>query len=647
VSSSEIHVALVGNPNVGKTSLFNQLTGLNQKTGNFAGVTVDKKTGFFKPNENLTIKITDLPGTYSLHSDNEDEKVTQRFLVSKEEKIDTVIFIADCNNLRRNLYLFTQIKELGYKIIVCLNFHEEAEKNGIKILDEILSLSLQVPVVRVNAKKGQGIRNIGHIIQTTLATQTTNNNIVSHSIFFQAASPNTTDRYQAIDKILEKSCHHSEKFHEISFSQKLDAFLTHPIYGYLIFFGILTAIFQTIFNLSSYPMDLIDSGISWLSGVIENVLPEGPLNSLITQGIIPGLGGIIIFIPQIAFLFLLISILEESGYMARVVILMDPLLKKFGLNGKSIIPFVSASACAIPAVMAARSIENPKERLITILTAPFISCSARLPVYAILIALLTPENMLFGFLNTQGLYLLGLYLLGAISALIASWILSKFVRASTKGYFLIELPPYRFPSIKNTAFTIFDKSKSFVLEAGKIILAISIVLWALASYGPSDKMEKVEEEVSALNISKEEKDKLIEAKKLEVSYAGTFGKFLEPAIKPLGYDWKIGIALLTSFAAREVFVGTINTIYSINEDEEDIQSIKNRLQKVKDENGEPFFTTARSMSLLLFYVFAMQCMSTLAIVYKETKTIKWPLIQLFMMSGLAYLTALIAYQTLR
>ncbi len=641
------HIALVGNPNVGKTSLFNQLTGLKQKTGNFAGVTVEKKQGSFSLGK-VKANLVDLPGTYSLNASSEDEQVVNDYFNGKDtEKPDLIVFIADSNNLRRNLYLFNQVREFGYPSILVLNFHEEATNNGLRILDEKLSKAIESPVIRVNAKNGKGISTLKAAIAAALEEGIPKAAIVPHNIFFSDHPETLSNKFDVIDTIIKQVTIESETERKPSLGEYLDKWLTHPFWGYAIFIFILAFIFQVIFNISSYPMDLIDESVSELAAYLHTLLPQGPLNDMITEGVIPGIGGVVIFIPQIASLFLLLSILEESGYMARVVFLMDPLFKKLGLNGKSIIPYVSAAACAIPAVMSARGINNYKERLITILTAPFISCSARLPVYAILIALLVPETTVVGFLNLQGVILLGLYALGAFAALASAYILKKFVKASHTGFFMLELPPYRLPSLKNMLITMYDKSKTFVFEAGKIILAISVILWALASYGPSSEMDNIEQEVALMDIPEGEKENKIHALQLEASYAGIIGKFIEPAIRPLGYDWKLGIALITSFAAREVFVGTISTIYSIDDGEE-TKTIKQKLRDVKDPvTGGPFFNRARSISLLLFYVFAMQCMSTLAIVYKETKSIKWPLLQLFMMTGVAYLSSLIAYQLLK
>jgi ferrous iron transport protein B len=469
----------------------------------------------------------------------------------------------------------------------------------------------------------------------------------SHADLKRLQQKETIKRYQFINDTLKLS----QKIDQSKASDvraKLDRVLTHKVFGYLIFFLVLFGIFQSIFDWSSIPMDFIDSSFANLGSYAKMHLPAGEFTNLISEGIIPGIGGILIFIPQIVFLFLFISVLEESGYMSRVVFLMDKIMKKYGLSGKSIVPLISGTACAIPAIMGSRNIENWKERLITILVTPFITCSARLPVYAILIALIIPQKRIFGILSLQGLTLMVLYLLGFGVAIFSAYILNKILKISSKSYFVVEMPSYKIPLFKNVAINILEKTKAFVFGAGKIILAISVILWFLGSHGPKATFGNAEEIISKkTKISKVNRDNLVSEYKLEHSYIGILGKSIEPAIKPLGYDWKIGIAVVSSFAAREVFVGTLATIYSVGSHSDEEETIKDQMKNEVREDGKKTFNFATGVSLLLFYALAMQCVSTLAIVKKETNSWKWPLIQLVFMSGFAYLTALLAYQFLK
>jgi ferrous iron transport protein B len=698
-------IALIGNPNSGKSSLFNYLTGLNQKVGNFPGVTVEKKIGYTTLPNHTTAEIIDLPGIYSIYPRSLDERIVAETLLdhtatSAPEKIVVVI---DATNIKRGLLLLTQIIDLGLPTILALNMMDLAAKAGISYDFIKLAQRLGVPVVPINARKGEGIENlkkeIAHVHSHASAPIFTiweeakkpvallrqqlkiNNDYtayqfleqprsltflsndqqktvegirISYSFFpgkFQGAE--TIQRYSFIQDLLTeatlKQANHAWK----SFSFKLDKILTHKVWGYFIFFAILFLVFQSIFAWASYPMDFIDSLFANLSSWITATLPTGALTRLVAEGIIPGLGGIIMFVPQIAILFAFIAILEETGYMARVVFMMDKVMRKFGLNGKSVVPLMSGMACAIPAIMATRTIDNWKERTITIMVTPLMSCSARIPIFTILIALIIPDEKVLSFFNLQGLVLMSLYLLGFTAALASAWVMKKIIKVKERSYLMMELPTYRLPKGSNVSLTIVEKTKSFVLEAGKVILAISVVLWVLASYGPGDKVERAEEyvmqETANMRLTKQALNDRIAAYKLENSYAGVIGKAMEPAIKPLGYDWKIGIALLTSFAAREVFVGTMATIYSIGSvGDEDENTIKSRMQaELNPETGKPRFTPAVGLSLLVFYTFAMQCMSTIAVVYRETKGWKWPMIQLTYMTVLAYVSALLVYQLLK
>lgn len=700
MSIQNINVALIGNPNTGKTSVFNQLTGLKQQVGNYPGITVEKKLGFCKLTNTIKANILDLPGTYSLNASSIDENVVIELLLNKNDKLfpDVAVVITDVENLKRNLLLFTQIKDLEIPTILVINMADRMSPKGISVDIPYLEAQLKTKIVLVSTRKGYGIDDLKNQIVNykslpiepclnasvidqeyfdklrkafpnqllyklwLVITQDVNflnlerNEIrntftKSHSELKRLQQKETIKRYQFINETLKVGqTINSENATDLR--SKLDKILTHKIFGYTIFFGILLLIFQSIFDWSSYPMDFIDTAFADLANYTKNHLPAGEFTNLISEGIIPGIGGIVIFIPQIAFLFLFISVLEESGYMSRVVFLMDKIMRRYGLSGKSVVPLISGTACAIPAIMSARNIENWKERLITILVTPFITCSARLPVYAILIALIIPNKRLFGIFSLQGATLMVLYLLGFGMAIFAAYVLNKILKVKTKSYFVVEMPNYKLPLFKNVLINVIEKTKSFVFGAGKIILAISIVLWFLGSHSPNKDFENAEkiitEKVSSnsTQVNPSDIQAMTAEYKLENSYIGIIGKSIEPIINPLGYDWKIGIALITSFAAREVFIGTLATIYSVGNNNDD-STIKSKMQADVRPDGTKIFNFATGVSLLLFYAFAMQCVSTLAIVKKETNTWKWPLIQLVFMSGFAYLAALIAYQILK
>jgi ferrous iron transport protein B len=694
-----INVALIGNPNVGKTSVFNQLTGLNQQVGNYPGITVEKKIGFCKLPNNIKANILDLPGTYSLNASSIDENVVIELLLNKNDKLypDVALVVTDVENLKRNLLLFTQIKDLEIPTILVINMADRMESKGISLNIPFLEEQLKTKIALISSRKSMGIEELKNLIVTyksisaepclnasvidkdyfnnlqktfpdqllyklwLVITQDVNflnlerkeiqsSFTKSHSELKRLQQKETIKRYQFINDVLKEGLAVDTSVAK-DFRSQLDRVLTHKFWGYIIFFAILFVIFQSIFDWSSVPMDFIDSTFATLSTMAAEHLPAGILTDLISQGIIPGIGGILIFIPQIAFLFLFISILEESGYMSRVVFIMDKIMRRFGLSGKSVVPLISGTACAIPAIMATRNIENWKERLITILVTPFTTCSARLPVYAIIIALVIPNDRIFGFLNLQGLTLMLLYLLGFGMAIFSAYVLNKVMKISGKTFFVVEMPNYKLPLFKNVAINVIEKTKAFISGAGKIILAISIILWFLASYGPGEKFKDAEKIVNSkyqnTSISETELDNKIASFKLENSYIGIMGKTIEPVISPLGYDWKIGIAIISSFAAREVFVGTLATIYSVGGSDNET-TIKNKMQaEVHPETGAKIFNFASGISLLLFYAFALQCASTLAITKKETNSWKWPLGQLIFMSSFAYLTALIAYQILK
>ena len=698
--AKQINVALIGNPNTGKSSVFNILTGLNQKVGNYPGITVEKKQGTCQLERNLKAHIIDLPGTYSLNASSLDENVVIELLLNKKDKDypDVAVVIADIENLKRNLLLFTQIKDLGIPTILAINMADRMKRKAISLNIKELEEKLGTKIVLLSSRKKIGIETLKSLISNYNSLSLTpciNSSKIAPEYFerLQKTFPNqdlyklwlvvtqdvnfgklnrkkingikpfqtesitnlkrlqqkeTIARYQFINDTLKNTLSIDSK-NAKDLRSRFDKILTHKFWGYVIFFSILLLIFQAIFDWSTYPMDFIDNSFTLLSEWLKINLPPGVFSNLITEGIIPGLGGIIIFIPQIAFLFLFISILEESGYMSRVVFLMDRIMRRFGLSGKSVVPLVSGTACAIPAIMATRNIENWKERLITILVTPFITCAARLPVYLIIISLVIPEGRVLGIISLQGLTLLILYGLGFAAAIIAAYTLDKYLHVKSKSFFVIEMPNYKLPLLKNVGITVLEKTKSFVFGAGKIILAISIILWVMGSYGPGDfnqAEEIVLQQTEQQNLSQEELAIKLSSFKLENSYIGIVGKFIEPAVRPLGYDWKIGIALISSFAAREVFIGTLATMYSVGNDE--VETIKERMAaEINPSNGAPLFNLASGISLLLFYAFAMQCMSTLAIVKRETNSWKWPLWQLLSMTALAYIVALAAYQILK
>ena len=700
MSKQNINVALIGNPNTGKTSVFNQLTGLNQQVGNYPGITVEKKVGFCKLANNIKANIIDLPGTYSLNASSADENVVIELLLNKKDKLfpDVIVVVSEVENLKRNLLLFTQIKDLEIPTILVINMIDRMALKGISLDIPFLEEQLKTKIALVSSRKNIGIEELKTLINTYKSISTEpclnassidvdyfntlrktfpnqslyklwlvitqdvnfadlNRKTLENHSFTKTKSElkklqqkETIKRYQFINETL-KIGQKVDSSAATDFRSKLDRVLTHKVWGYLIFFIVLFGIFQSIFEWSKIPMDFIDSTFASLSAVTSKTLPAGAFTNLIAQGIIPGIGGILMFIPQITFLFLFISILEESGYMSRVVFLMDKIMRRFGLSGKSVVPLISGTACAIPAIMATRNIENWKERLITILVTPFTTCSARLPVYAIIIGLVIPDEYFLGIMNLQGLTLMLLYLLGFGMAILSAYILNKVLDLNCKTFFVVEMPNYKLPMFKNVMITVVEKTKAFVFGAGKIILAISVILWFLASNGPNEKFRNAEtiitSKVENKSLSSLQIENKVASYKLENSYIGIMGKTIEPAISPLGYDWKIGVAIISSFAAREVFVGTLATIYSVGGSDNE-NTIRNKMAtETNAETGEKIFNFASGISLLLFYAFAMQCISTLAVTKKETNSWKWPLGQLVFMSSFAYIVALITYQLLK
>ena len=675
-TSTNKQILLVGNPNVGKSTVFNLLCNKKQKTGNYAGVTVASHSGNYEYKGD-NVEVVDLPGSYSVYPTSEDEAIFSKFLIEEQKNYAGVVYVLEALSIKRGLLLFQQIQDLGIPVLLIVNQIDQAERRGISINLEELSKELGVKVLQTNAKENLGIDELREAIfnhdfiisdqisfeipfeqknlvfkvleetkeknqykiWTLLSSDTylgnlksvkeqMNDDEVKCLVPKRLQTQETIRRYQNIDKIIAKVFSKKTQFKEL-LTEKLDKILVHQFWGYVVFAAILLFIFQMVFFIAAYPMDWIDSGTSWLAGFAGEHLPEGPINSLISNGIIPGVGGIVIFAPQIGILLYFLYLLEDSGYMARVIFLMDRFLRPFGLNGKSIVPLVSGTACAIPAVMSTRNIENVKERLITILVTPFMTCSARLPVYSIIIALIIPDEF-FGGISYKALALMAMYILGFLTSLLASLILKKFIKNKGKSFLVMDLPTYKMPLFGYDFKLMLGKVWEFITGAGKIIFIVSILIWFFSYFGPTEKPTQfVDSDV-----------------KLENSYLAKMGKSIEPVIEPLGYDWKMGVGILTSFVAREVFVGTMSTLYSLDDSAPEGKVIDKMRHDTKP-NGEKVFNFATGISILFFYAFAMQCVSTLAVVYKETKSFKWTMVQLFGMSGLAYFASLIIYQILK
>ena len=705
----KLKIALIGNPNSGKSSVFNALTGLNQKVANFPGVTVDKRLGYSvlkKENgDSVSCEFIDLPGAYSLYPKSPEEKIPFQLLCDPQNEMhpDVTIIIADGTNLKRNLFLCSQIIDLNIPVIMVINMMDIVRFKKIDINFKELSQRLGIPVIPMNARKQEGLTDLKKAItqpfilpennfidihsfspvvvdtirQTVKVNSDYNAFLVANNLELissfeiheynkekirkicfennfnapQMQARETIERYKVISGIMNEFVVSPENPIHKSYSYRIDNILTHRVWGYIIFLLILFLIFQAIFAWARYPMDLIDNGFRWLSIELSKSLPSGFINDLVVDGIIAGLNGIVVFIPQIALLFFFVAILEDTGYMSRVSFLMDKMMRRFGLNGKSLIPLMSGVACAVPAIMSARTIQNKKERLITIMVTPLMSCSARLPVYTLLIALIIPGHYIYGF-NMQGLVLMILYLIGFFAAIAAAWVMKHLIRSNERSYYVMEMPMYRAPRWKTIGIHITEKVRIFLVDAGKVIISISIILWMLSSFGPSGEFKRIEDKYrnpSMISLNGEKEiEKKIQTEKLEYSYAGKLGHIIEPVIKPLGFDWKIGIALITSFAAREVFVGTMSTIYSVGTGESAKLTVKEKMQnEINEDTGGPRYSFATGISLMLFYAFAMQCMSTVAVVYRETRKAKYPLFQILYMSLMAYVASLIAYQFLK
>jgi len=701
---AELRVALVGNPNTGKSTLFNVLTGLNQKIGNFPGVTVDKKTGYCDLPDGRRAEIVDLPGTYSLYPKSRDESIVFSVLADRDRELtpDLIVVIVDATNLKRNLLLYTQVADLKIPVVVALNMMDLADKSGISINIDEFSRKLGVPVIPIAARKASGIDALKKAISfaNKIPLQQDNIDVTAiapgliagiseeiktdnpyfalqlahqheHLSFLTPAQSNrieelekefsfhsqkaqateTIARYNFINDLLFDTISKPETAQGESMSNRIDKVLTHRVFGFILFIGILLFMFQSIFAWSAYPMELIADAFVWVQHQLHHVLPAGPVANLLIDGVIAGLSGVMVFIPQIAILFAFISILEDTGYMARVTFMMDKIMRKVGLNGKSVVPLIGGFACAVPSIMSTRTIENWKDRMITIMVTPLVTCSARLPVYTLLIALVVPNRNVWWIFNMQGLALTAMYVLSLISAMIVAYVFKFILKGRERGYFIMELPVYRMPRWNNVLLSMYDRSKAFVLEAGKVIIAVSVILWVMASYGPGNRFEQIDKKYNQPAYKTMNPDDLrhaIATDKLENSYAGALGHAIEPAIRPLGFDWKIGIALITSFAAREVFVGTMATIYSVDGDADKLETVQQKMHSAKNpRTGQPVFTLAVAFSLMMFYAFAMQCASTVAVVYRETKDWRWPAAQFAYMTVLAYVVSLITYQLLK
>ena len=669
-------ILLIGNPNVGKSTIFNRLCGLNQKTGNYAGVTVASRSGICQIGDEK-IEITDLPGAYSIYPTSEDEMIFSQYLIDEKKSYDGVIYVADALNLRRSLLLFQQVKDLGIPVVMLVNQIDLANKRGLSFDFAKMEQLFGVKVIPTNAKKNEGIDEVKKVIFenefkaqiqpvfeipteykgwiSKIKTQLKKENsyevwaflaseryvgkieevgdVVKKIILKRLQVQEITRRYQKIDEELPLFFSKQDRIRDI-FTEKVDRILVHPFWGYIVFGTLLLLIFNSVYFLAAYPMEWIEAGFEYLKDIIEVNLSDGPLKSLITDGVITGVSSVIVFAPQIGILLYFLYLLEDFGYMARVVYLMDRFLRPFGLNGKSIVPLVSSTACAIPAIMSTRNIENIKERLLTILVTPFMPCSARLPIYSIIIGLVIPNKYFLGVLNYRALMLFMMYIIGFIMSLLASWVLKKVIKGNKKSYLILDLPIYKVPLFSYNFKLVLGKVWEFILGAGRVIFAISVILWVLAYFGPKQN----ESEWIAMEV--EMKD----------SYLAIVGKGIEPIVSPLGYDWKMGVGVLTSFAAREAFVGTISTLYGLDVDVESDEGEQTLMEKMRNDvkpNGEKVFSFATGMSILMFYAFAMQCISTIAIVYKETRSLKWTLVQLFGMSGLAYIVSFLTYQILK
>lgn len=647
------NIALIGNPNCGKSTLFNRLTGLRQKTSNLPGTTVERKNGTWKI-KGREYKLTDLPGIYSLFTRQDEEGIVTDHLIGKKyPRPELLIFLLDASNLRRNLLLFTQVQELRIPAIVCLTMEDTAKRKGISIDTAALAASLNCAVVLVNPRTGSGIDQLEEAVEKNqLQPQEMNHEVQQRLEDFRngaeirGLAEETLKRYAIIEPIVRKAVQHKSELKK-SVTQQLDRLFTHPILGYFIFFIIMLTIFQGVFTLAEYPMTWIENAFNNLSEILSTQLGDGFISRIITGGIIPGLSGVLVFLPQIAILFFFIALLEDSGYMVRTSFITDKVMRRIGLNGRSVIPLIGGFACAIPSIMATRSIKNKAERMATMIVIPLMSCSARLPVYVLLVSLAVPSDASFGPFGLQSLIITLAYFSGIILAFLISWAYKIFKKQQAPSEFILEMPAYQVPRLQTVWTQVWYKSRSFVTEAGKIIMLISLVLWFLSSYGPGNAMETAKQDAMAFantnKLSADETEIQIDAAQLKASYAGIMGQWLEPVIRPLGYDWKTGIALVSSFAAREVFVGTMSTLFG-NSNGDEIEGIRAKMKSAKNpETGKPLYDLPYALSLIVFYAFALQCMSTLAVMKRETGSWKLPILQFFGYGALAWIAALVVY----
>lgn len=682
------YIAIIGNPNCGKTTIFNELTGLRQKVGNYPGVTVEKKEGRIPYADGVEVTLIDLPGTYSLSANSPDEQIVSDILLGKRRDINRpngIVCVVDASNLERNLYLVSQIIDQRYPLIIALNMIDVAEHAGIGIDVDELSKALGVRVVPTIGSKRIGIDKLRTALRTAFAVSPAarqwklpeavreeheelvellvahdhfNEEVAFHEAATLLSTPFQLQKFNGdiTQEVLDHVRQDHEKLHSLgfdrhsvfvesrfqwaravckkvvsigqkrtSYTDKLDAILTHRYWGYVIFATLMVLMFQSIFTWAILPMQLIGKAFDWIGRQIGTLLAPGDLRDLLVFGAVGGVGAVVTFLPQILLLFFFLGILEDTGYMARAAFIMDRVMNKVGLHGKSFIPMLSSFACAIPGIMATRTIENPRDRLVTMLIAPLMSCSARLPVYSLLIAAFIPGTLIFGFWNLQGIVMISLYLLGLAAALVMAWIFKRTILKGTSAEFIMELPPYRMPSLKSIFIQMWERSVVFLRRAGTIILGVSIILWFLATYPKFENGTPSE--------------------KLSHSFIGTAGRVIEPLIKPLGFDWKVGIGILSSVLQREVFVSTISTIYNVQNTGENTVSLKDQMQKdVDPASGLPKFTVLTAICVMVYYVLAMQCMSTLALMRRETNGWKWPLFQLGYMTGLAYVATFVVYR---
>lgn len=684
-------IALIGNPNCGKTTLFNALTGLRQKVGNYPGVTVEKKEGRLELDDGSEVTLLDLPGTYSLNANSPDEKVATDILLGKAEHTnapDLVVCVVDASNIERNLYLVSQILDRQLPVVIALNMIDVAEQSGISIDVKALARTLGVPVIPTIASRGIGINDLRTAIAQARATQTPKrlwrmpalveeecdelvgllqqHHKLSEPVAFHEAlalltAPESLEEHR--DRFAPEVLAHVHKDHarlefagidrqsiviesrydwiknvcanavtqstssDVNLSDNIDRIVTHKVWGFVIFLGIMTVMFQTIFTWATIPMEWIAEGFDWLGTMIRSAMPPGDLRDLIVNGGLAGVSAVVTFLPQILLLFFFLGLLEDTGYMARAAFIMDKLMSKVGLHGKSFIPLLSSFACAIPGIMATRTIESPKDRLVTMLVAPLMSCSARLPVYALLIAAFIPHQRVLGIFSLPGLTLLSMYLLGLTMALLMAWLFKKTLLKGAPPLFLMELPPYKLPAFRSILLQMWERSKLFLQKAGTIILGVSIILWFLASYPKVDGATPAEQ--------------------LQNSFVGRAGQLIEPLIRPLGFDWKIGIGMIGSLLQREVFVSTMGTIYNIQnaDDASATVSLHEHMRKdINPETGMPVWTALTAICVMVYYVLAMQCMSTVAVMRRETNGWKWPLFQIGYMTVLAYGVTFVVYR---